>query len=188
MKLIYIAAPYTAPTPEGIVDNCARARAAGCSLVEKAGPIVFPVIPHQTGRDIEHIGDYAFWIAGTLELMKRCDAVLTLPRWEHSRGAMSEVRTADRMPLPVFHREDELLRWLSGGQVGTRHGHRGNLAELCAGLPQTLVMLEVNTGEEHEIRTLGKQPGDGLIYTCWTRHGIRLASSMGAEFVQVDRP
>lgn len=188
MKLIYIAGAYSAPTPEGVAENCAIARAAGASLVQKAGPIAFPVIPHQTGRDIEHIGDYSYWIAATLALMKRCDAVLALPRWEQSRGAMAEVRTADREPMPVFYDEAELLRWISGESVGTRHGQRGSLDELCAGLPQTLVVLEVNTGEEHEIRQLRKLPGDGLIYTALTLNGIRLVSRMGAEFVQADRP
>ena len=179
MKLIYIAAHYTENPPE-----CTAIAAAAAERIKQDGR-AFPICPHLLGAGN---GDPEYMYAGTLETMRRCDAVLTLPRWEQSRGAMSEVRTADRMLMPVFHNEPELLHWLSGGQVGTSHGQRGNLAELCAGLPQTLVLLEVNTGEEHEIRQLGKQPGDGLIYTCWTRHGIRLASSMGAEFVQVDRP
>ncbi len=178
MKLIYIAAPYTENPPV-----CTEIAAAAAERIKQDGR-AFPICPHLLGAGN---GEPEYMYAGTLELMKRCDAVLTLPRWEQSRGAMAEVRVADRMQLPVFHREGELLHWLSGGQV-TRHGQRGYLAELCAGLPQTLVLLEVNTGEEHEIRTLGKQPGDGLIYTCWTRHGIRLVSSMGAEFVQVERP
>jgi hypothetical protein len=87
----------------------------------------------------------------------------------------------------VFYDEALLARWIGGASVGTCHGQRGNLSELCAGLPQTLVMLEVNTGQEAEICELGKQPGDGLIYTAHTLNGIRLRSAMGAEFVQVER-
>jgi hypothetical protein len=187
MKLIYIAAPYTAPTEAGVLENCAIARSAAVRLVERCGDKAFPIVPHQTGRDIEHIGDYKFWIAGTLELMRRCDAVLALPRWGESRGARAEVRDADRRGLPVFYDEALLARWIGGASVGTCHGQRGNLSELCAGLPQTLVMLEVNTGQEAEICELGKQPGDGLIYTAHTLNGIRLRSAMGAEFVQVER-
>ena len=177
MKLIYIAAPYT----DDPIGNTERARVQADRV--KSDGRAFPVTPHLLGGE----GQAEYMYTGTLELMRRCDAVLTLPRWETSRGAMSEVRTADRMPLPVFHREDELFRWIGGASVGTRHGQRGNLAELCAGLPQTLVMLEVNTGVECEIRELGKQPGDGLIYTAHTHLGLRLEADTGALFVQVDR-
>lgn len=179
MKLIYIAAPYTENPP-----LCTEIAAAAAHRIKLDGR-AFPVTPHLLGGSTGH-PEYMY--AGTLALMKRCDAVLALPRWEQSRGAMAEVRTADREPMPVFYDEAELLRWISGESVGTRHGQRGSLDELCAGLPQTLVVLEVNTGEEHEIRQLRKLPGDGLIYTALTLNGIRLVSRMGAEFVQADRP
>ena len=65
-------------------------------------PRVFPVIPHQTGRDIEHIGDYQFWIEGTLELMRRCDVVFAIRGWTNSKGAVGEVQEANRLGIPVI--------------------------------------------------------------------------------------
>ena len=177
MKLIYIAAPYS-DDPE---KNTEIARAAADRI--KADGRAFPVTPHLLGGH----GEPEYMYAGTLELMRRCDAVLALPRWDQSRGALAEVRAADRAQQPVFYDEAELLRWIGGASVGTHYGQRGSLDELCAGLPQTLVLLEVSTGEEHEVRALRKQPGDGLIYTAYTFPTIRLVSRMGAEFVQVGR-
>lgn len=105
MIMVYVAGPYSAPTPEGVEDNCRRAREIGVQLAA-VDPCVFPVIPHQVGRDIEHIGNYEYWIDGTLELMRRCDAVFMVPGWELSKGADAELKEATRLDIPSF---DSLL-------------------------------------------------------------------------------
>ena len=42
------------------------------------------------------------WLEGDLEMMKRCDAVLMVPGWEKSQGAMIEYKVAINRGLPVF--------------------------------------------------------------------------------------
>ena len=41
-------------------------------------------------------------LAGTMELLRRCDAVLCVGNWRDSVGARAEVEEARRLGLPVF--------------------------------------------------------------------------------------
>lgn len=109
MILVYVAGRYTAPTPAGVEENCRIAREVGVQLAA-CGKNVFPVIPHQTGRDIEHIGDYEYWIAGTLELMRRCDVVYACPGWETSKGTLAELAEAERLGIPVIRNDLTLFQ------------------------------------------------------------------------------
>lgn len=107
MILVYVAGPYSAPTPEGVEENCRRAREVGVEL-SRCGRNIFPVIPHQ-GREIEHIGDYVYWCDATLELMRRCDVVFAMSGWEESRGARGEVAEAERLGIPVIRADLSLF-------------------------------------------------------------------------------
>ena len=42
------------------------------------------------------------WLAGWLELLRRCDAVVLVPGWESSKGTAAEVRLAGEAGLPIF--------------------------------------------------------------------------------------
>ena len=102
--LVYVAGPYSATTLEGVEENCRRARDVGVELA-KCGPTVFPVVPHQTGRDMEDIGDYEYWCEATLELMRRCDVVYAMQGWENSKGARGEVAEANKLGIPVIYHD-----------------------------------------------------------------------------------
>lgn len=104
MLLAYVAGPYTADTLDGIEENCRRARLVGKELAG-CGPTVFPVVPHQTGRDMEDIGDYEYWCEATLELMRRCDVVYAMQGWENSKGARGEVAEANKLGIPVIYHD-----------------------------------------------------------------------------------
>jgi len=104
MLLAYVAGPYTADTLDGVEENCRRARLVGKELA-KCGPTVFPVVPHQTGRDMEDIGDYEYWCEATLELMRRCDVVYAMQGWENSKGARGEVAEANKLGIPVIYHD-----------------------------------------------------------------------------------
>lgn len=117
LKLVYIAGPYTAPTRCQVMANIQRAREVA-DRVARAG--AFPVWPHPLGAGLEDAGDEAFWYAGTLELMRRCDAVVLVPGWEKSKGAQGEAGVADIRDMPLFCVADEwdhFLRWLDAHRV-----------------------------------------------------------------------
>lgn len=114
MRLVYIAGPYTAPTRCAVAANVQRAREVA-DRVARAG--AFAVCPHFLGDGIEDAGDAAFWYEGTLEVMRRCDAVVLVAGWSASKGAVREEMEAVERGMPVFGPTTEwwedFLRWLA---------------------------------------------------------------------------
>lgn len=101
--LIYVAGPYRAPTAWQREKNIHHARAKGVEVARAGG---YPVIPHSNTAHMDGEADDALWLAGTLELMKRCDGVLMVGWWEGSAGACAERDEAIRLGIPVFYDED----------------------------------------------------------------------------------
>ena len=109
MKLVYIAGPYRGPTREAVELNIACARRIGV-LVAKHGH--YPVIPHSKTAGFEHIAPDIhdeFWLAGTLELMRRCDAVVLCPGWKTSSGTLTEVDVADSVDMQIYETVEDFL-------------------------------------------------------------------------------
>jgi hypothetical protein len=98
MKLVYIAGPYRAPTTWGVAQTIHRAREIGAIV---AGLGAYPVIPHSNTAHMDGAADDALWLAGTLELMRRCDGVVMCPGWTSSSGARAEHDEAIRLGFPV---------------------------------------------------------------------------------------
>jgi hypothetical protein len=59
-----------------------------------------------------------FWIGGTLELMKRCDAVFVFdPFWHKSPGTLGEMQIAYQNEIPVFMSIEHVAAWTATGRV-----------------------------------------------------------------------
>jgi nucleoside 2-deoxyribosyltransferase len=99
MKVIYIAGKYRGPTPWAVEQNIRAAEEVAARVIQ-AG--MMPLCPHKNTAHMEGLADDQFFLAGTLELMRRCDAVLLVPNWRDSAGARAEAAEAERMGLPVF--------------------------------------------------------------------------------------
>lgn len=99
MKLIYIAAPYSAPTPEGIEENIKRAADLGAWVAQED---CVPVVPHLMTRGMSADATEGFWRAATMEIMKRCDGVLALVE-PYSAGVDHEVTVAESNRMQIFH-------------------------------------------------------------------------------------
>ena len=109
---MYVAGALFAENAWEITKNIHRAAAVGFEVAKLGAS---PIIPHtNTGSVFMGTLFTAFWYEATLELLRRCDAVILVPGWESSKGVAAEIQEADRLHLPVFHNVYKLQRWLSG--------------------------------------------------------------------------
>lgn len=118
MRVVYVAGPFRAPDGWEVACNVFRAEDAGREVARLGA---MPLIPHSIGARMAGTETELYWIEGTLELMRRADAVLVLPDWERSVGTVGEVRAATNLGMPVFlptaDKPDfaSLRAWLKGG-------------------------------------------------------------------------
>ncbi len=99
MPVVFIAGPYRAGTVWQVQRNIREARerslevwlAGGCALC-----------PHANTANFDGAAPDEVWLAGARELVRRSDAVLTLPGWEGSEGARAEVELARALLMPIF--------------------------------------------------------------------------------------
>lgn len=116
MKLIYVAGRFSGMDRACVERNIEAATQVGLQ-VAAAGAM--PVIPHANTQhpEFETLQPYEFWIAGTMALLERCDALITVPGWEASKGACGEVKRATELGMPRFGSVEELKQWLEGDHV-----------------------------------------------------------------------
>jgi hypothetical protein len=118
--LIYVAGPFSGkgPTPEARRADTEQKieRAARLGLaVSKLG--AYPVVPHSNTAlpEYEDAQPYEFWIEGTAEMLRRCDAVIFTPDWRDSSGARGEEKLAAELGIPRFYTLSDLACWLLPG-------------------------------------------------------------------------
>jgi hypothetical protein len=92
--------------------NVHRAREVGVMLARLGA---YPVIPHSNTAHFDGEAPDELWLAGTLELMRRCDGVVLVGAWTKSSGALAERAEAERLGLPVcdFAFLEANLQWSS---------------------------------------------------------------------------
>jgi hypothetical protein len=98
--VIYIAGPFRASTPWGVHCNVANAEIAALEIA-KRGHV--PMVPHCMYRNFDKALPDEFWLAATITLLERCDAILMLPGWERSQGAIAEHQRATDCGMRVFY-------------------------------------------------------------------------------------
>ena len=109
MKVIYIAGKFTAPNSWQRAQNIRAAEIVGFAVAQ-AGAM--PLIPHANTAHFDGTCSPEFWYEGTLELLRRSDAVMLVPEWEDSRGVKPELEEARTRKMPIFMRIDQLMEWL----------------------------------------------------------------------------
>jgi nucleoside 2-deoxyribosyltransferase len=100
VKVIYIAGKYRGPTPWAVEQNI-RSAAEVAARVWAMGHVA--LCPHTNSAHMEGVTSDEAFLAGTLELMRRCDAVVILGNWRDSAGARAEVAEAMRLHMPVIY-------------------------------------------------------------------------------------
>ena len=108
MKLIYVAGPYRGATPDRVRMHIESAKMTGLLMAEKGW---YPVIPHANTDQFERLEPTipdAFYLDGTLEMMRRCDAVVLCPGHERSSGTQGEIVEAKRLGMHIFYAAHEV--------------------------------------------------------------------------------
>jgi len=99
MYVCYIAGPFRADTAWEIAENVRNAERIGLGVSRRG---YMPSIPHANTANFHGEGTDAFWLEGTKELMRRCDAVVLVPGWQKSSGTQGEIREARQLGIPVL--------------------------------------------------------------------------------------
>ena len=105
-RLLYIAGPYSG-TDDEIAANVAAACAWGLKVRELG---VVPVVPHITIVPHEDL-TWGQAMQECFAILSRCDAVLMLPGWDQSRGAVAEHGFATDEGMPIFEDLDQVKAW-----------------------------------------------------------------------------
>lgn len=111
MRLVYVAGAFRGRSHWDIHQNVIAAEAAALE-VAKAGAM--PVCPHKNSENFHGLLTEDFWVEGTLELLRRCDAVYLFD-YRHavsSAGTRGELKEAERLKLPVFKDIARLREWV----------------------------------------------------------------------------
>lgn len=106
-EVCYVSGPYRAQTPAGIWANIMRARDVAMDLWRMG---LIAITPHLNTMLMDGVRRDEDWLAGDLEILRRCDMVVLVPGWRASRGAQAEVQEALRIGLPVYE-------WVSWGEL-----------------------------------------------------------------------
>ncbi len=110
VPVIYIAGPFRAPTAWGIAENVRAAERVGLEVARAGG---MPLIPHANTAHFHGEGADELWLEGTLELLRRCDAMVLVDGYERSSGTKAEIKEAERLGIPIlFPRE-----WSNGTEL-----------------------------------------------------------------------
>ena len=96
--VVYISGPYSGK----ISENIQKARTVAIQVWE-AGYMVF--CPHLNTIHFENDCKcvYEDYLAGDIEIINRCNAVLMVEGWEGSNGATQEYNYAKAYGLPIFY-------------------------------------------------------------------------------------
>ena len=109
MKVVYVAGRFRADTHWEIVQNVRNAEAYALTVWRNGGAAL---CPHLNTANFQGAAPDEVWIEGTLELLRRCDALLTVPGYTSSKGTLGEIDEAKRLGIPVFHVIGNLVEWL----------------------------------------------------------------------------
>jgi nucleoside 2-deoxyribosyltransferase len=128
MMVVYVAGPYRGKTVEERDGNIIRAGLVAVKVWE-SGAVAF--CPHLNAALFDGILPEERFLAGGLEMVRRCDALVLVAGWQGSAGTLAEIELANRLGKPVFRTMAEFL--VATGhcrRVGTGPNHRGILGRV----------------------------------------------------------
>jgi len=109
MKVIYIAGPFRADNAWAVEQNIRKAESLGMAVAKMGHAYL---CPHTNSRFFDGTITDKYWLEMTMELMRRCDAVLVAPEYQGSEGTEGEIVEAWNIGMSVFYNLGEVNTWL----------------------------------------------------------------------------
>lgn len=100
LPVVYTAGPFTAPTAWEIECNVMAMRNIALAVAKLSA---VPLCPHANTSLFHGQCTPEFWYAATLELLRRCDAIVMHPLWQTSQGSRKEHDWATVHCMPIFY-------------------------------------------------------------------------------------
>ncbi len=103
--LVYLAGPYSAPTPDGIRQNIQDARDVAINLWHKGLAVH---CPHLNTAHFENDCECSWedYLKADEQIIARCDAICMMPKWKDSKGAIREHDFAKERNIPTYYYPD----------------------------------------------------------------------------------
>lgn len=107
MKFAYIIGPYQAEYPYQVDLNIINTKKVGMEIALLG---LFPILPHVNTAYMDGIQDDAFWLKGTLELLRNtADVLILIPGWLNNSGTQKEIYEACFwMDLPIYEWPEQI--------------------------------------------------------------------------------
>lgn len=105
IKVVYVAGAYSGSSKAEVERNIARAREYGKKILPGG---FAPIVPHAISAHWEEDPQFKLWTHDDwmqrfcLPLLDRCDAILMMPGWEHSKGSRMEYEHACKTGKPFL--------------------------------------------------------------------------------------
>jgi hypothetical protein len=97
---VYISGPYRAKTVYGVQQNIEAAREYALKYWKQGHAVI---CPHANTALMDGELPDASWLAGDIEMLKRCDCIVMMPTWSASEGASKEHQEAIKAGLEVIY-------------------------------------------------------------------------------------
>jgi len=101
-RIAYIAGPYRAATPHGILQNVRKAEAVAIRYWQKKYAVI---CPHKNSALFDELLPDEDWLEGYLVILARCDVCVMLPGWENSEGARQEREFARAHGIEIIYEQ-----------------------------------------------------------------------------------
>jgi hypothetical protein len=99
-EVAYIAGPYRATTPHGIVQNIHRAE----QYAKKYWRLGYVVIcPHKNSGLLDGVLPDESWLEGAKELLRRSDLLVIMPEYQESNGTLLEIKLAQELNMQIIY-------------------------------------------------------------------------------------
>lgn len=175
--LVYVAGPYTGDDLKETSENIRFARNVAAALWNQGHTVI---CPHSNSAHMEDEVDFdhAEWINRSLILLERCDAVVMIPGYLDSTGAMCELKYAKDFEIPIYcwDEEDGLELPLHPTEVNCPHQCRGFIQALMK-----MYRLHLSKNQDYSPANVLACGEIGLITRLWDKTA-RLMSLFGFKF------